>query len=191
MRIEIHAASRALPGETECGDQVAIVSNQARHLVVVADGLGHGPLAAVAARKAVAFVSAHCDDDLVALLTACDRQLAGTRGAAVSVVRIDAQAATLEYAGVGNVELVALARHPIRPANNPGIIGARPRKVVAYRYQIAADDFILLFTDGISSRLDLAAYRHHDVASAAGLVLSEHGKRQDDATCVAMRCRAA
>ena len=191
MKVEIHVASRALPGETECGDQVAIVSYETRHLVAVADGLGHGPLAAVAAREAVEFISAHCDDDLVELLTACDRQLAGTRGAAVSVVRIDAQAATLEYAGVGNVELLALARNPIRPANNPGIIGARPRKVVSYRYTVAADDFILLLTDGISSRLDLNAYRDHDVASAAASILSEHGKCQDDATCVAMRCRAA
>src|ERR1700758_2486892 len=47
---------RPITGETECGDVFGAVETEGRLTGVLCDGLGHGPLAATAARQAVAAV---------------------------------------------------------------------------------------------------------------------------------------
>ena len=48
-----YAVRQAAPGETVCGDAWAVVQDDHRAAIIVADGLGHGPLAAEASQAAV------------------------------------------------------------------------------------------------------------------------------------------
>ncbi len=181
----IGCASRPKPGEEVCGDRWLVVPRDEGLLVAVADGLGHGPQAAAAATAACRCLeqgaaSAPLDD----LLRECDRAIAATRGAAVTVCFVDVVRGELRHAGVGNVEVHALAAAPIRPVTMPGVVGGGFRRAVQTAFPLHAGDLVAVFSDGVSSRLQLERYRHRDAQAAADAILHDWGKDHDDATCV-------
>ena len=77
----------------------------------VIDGLGHGPAAETAALRAVEAVTRARGERLEVLVQLCHRVLAGTRGVAMTLARVDFEAGVLAWTGVGNVtaDLVAKA----------------------------------------------------------------------------------
>ncbi|MBV9823138.1 MAG: ATP-binding protein, partial [Actinobacteria bacterium] len=94
--------TRPMTGQEACGDDWAIRRDGATVTALLADGLGHGPLAALASQAAVrAFLDAGATSP-ARLLTLVHRALQGTRGAAASVVAISPEFG-LRYAGIGNV----------------------------------------------------------------------------------------
>ena len=188
MKITIGQAGRPHPGEQESGDQWAVLTDGPRHLAVLADGLGHGPAAALAARAAVSFVAARPWEPLESLVWGCHRALTHTRGVALSLLRIDERLATASFAGVGNVELAAATGDPVRPVPVPGVVGGRVRKVTEVRIGLRAGDLLVLFTDGISSRFDPCALRGMDAGVAARRLLAAHAKDHDDAACLVVTC---
>src|SRR6202035_815002 len=70
--------------------------------IAVIDGLGHGPQAAAAAEAALNTLGEYPAFAPSAALEACHTALHSTRGAAISIARIDSAARELTYAGVGN-----------------------------------------------------------------------------------------
>src|SRR5690606_39656150 len=73
--------TRPMTGQTICGDALAVRHDDGVPSLLVADGLGHGPLAAVASDAAVrAFLDAPSGPP-VALLERVHAALGGTRGA--------------------------------------------------------------------------------------------------------------
>lgn len=188
LDVRVGVATRPVKGETECGDLAAFACTDGVWSIVLADGLGHGPDAAVAARAVVGFVLERPEVELGDLMRRCDRAVTHTRGAALTVLRIDAKAGDVVHAGVGNVDVAAATLHPTRLIAMPGIVGARMRKVVATRHRVSPGDVLVLHTDGISRRFQPADFRDTPVAEAAALVLSRHGLAHDDATCVFVRC---
>jgi hypothetical protein len=188
MKVAIGHAGRPLPGETESGDQWTVVTDGPRHLAVLADGLGHGPAAALAARAAVSFFAARPWEPLEPLVWGCHRALTHTRGAALSLLRIDEQAGEASFLGVGNVELAAVTVDPVRPVPVPGVVGGRLRKVWEVRIGLRAGDLLVLHTDGISSRFDPRELRGLDAGVAARRLLAGHAKDHDDAACIVVTC---
>jgi serine/threonine protein phosphatase PrpC len=186
--LQVASASRPIAGESECGDQLGVFTHGARTTVVLADGLGHGLEAAQAAQRAVARVAERADAALSELMHDLHASLAGTRGAAVALVRIDLALGQLDHASVGNVELTALAREAVRPIAVPGVVGARMRKVLETRHRVFAGDLVVLYTDGISSRLTLDGLRGSTPQEIADAILRQHSKPRDDAACVVIRC---
>src|SRR5690606_28616794 len=96
--------SRPMPGEAVNGDGYFIKQMPYHVLFGVIDGLGHGPHAFTAADKALKIVEVEYRSPLRRLIEACHAGLEGTRGAAMSVCRIDLKAGVLEHVGIGNVE---------------------------------------------------------------------------------------
>lgn len=101
--VEVGVAASPARGESTSGDAHVAVSCRGGLLVGVIDGLGHGAPAGAAAARAAEVLREHCDDPLTRLLERCHVALAHTRGAAVTVARLDARARTLTWLGVGNV----------------------------------------------------------------------------------------
>ena len=190
LRLSIGHASRPVASERVCGDQLAVVTDGARATIVVADGLGHGPAAEAAALLAIEHVRKAGTATVSDLLRGCHEALRGTRGAAVTILSIDPARGELIHAGIGNVELATLSREPIRPIALPGIVGARMRKVVESAHRVHAGDLIVVFTDGISSRLSLERYRTGEPQPIADDLLARHAKAHDDAACVVVRVRS-
>lgn len=175
-------AGRPKPGETISGDETLIHRVGNGVLIAVVDGLGHGPEAAKAARLACEFLRENAAPDLDDLIRRCGRAIGHTRGAAATLVWIEGD--NLRHVGVGNVEVASSARHGIRPFSTPGVVGRALRKTLATEHRVSAGDLIVLFTDGISARFDLAAMRQLDPEAIAAQLLSNHAKPHDDATCV-------
>jgi len=191
MRLSFGKAQRPHVNETVCGDSTWIGEGE-RPLIAVVDGLGHGPLAAEASRAFARFVSNHVEEPLDLLLQDGGRAIAHTRGVAASLVRLDPQAGRMWFAGVGNVELRSAGPSRIAPVTHPGILGRplrRPPRV--FEATIAAGDLLVIFSDGISSRLDAKRLDGIAPQEAAQMVLREHGKDHDDATVVVVRCERA
>jgi phosphoserine phosphatase RsbX len=185
--MEIGAVIRAKVGESACGDAWVAVDHEGSTLIALADGLGHGPEAARAAKAACDHVAAHPGPDLNQLMKGCDRALASTRGAALSLLYFDRERHELTHAGVGNVELQAVSRAAIHPPNSPGVVGIRLRRIMVSVFALSPGDLLAVFTDGVSSRYRLEAYRALPVQAAAEAIVREHGKDHDDASCLIIR----
>ena len=186
--IAIAAASRPFPGEAENGDAWIAHWQGERCRVAVIDGLGHGPAAASAARLAVATLEAFPELAPVEALSACQRALAGSRGAVGAIVQIDPTARRLIHAGIGNIEgHLGSATRTARLISDRGIVGGAARQIRAYQTDLEDDWLLLLHTDGVSARFSLReqALRYSaDPQSMADGILAEWGRLSDDATVV-------
>src|SRR5947209_14484365 len=110
--IEWAGKARPRPGEKVCGDRlIAIEVDGTSALIGALDGLGHGAEAAEAAGLGVDVLRAAAAEPLDVLLQRCHRALSGTRGAAMTLVRIDFRTDTLSWVGIGNVAAHLVAKH--------------------------------------------------------------------------------
>lgn len=184
--MEIGTAQRNCRGESECGDGYVIIDNDV-NTIALADGLGHGPMAAVAAKEFCHFVKENEAKTLTHLLGQGSTHIARTRGAAVAIIRIDKENHSLQFSGIGNVELQAVSEDSIKPVSVPGIVGRKLRKIKEFDYTLHQGDLLALYTDGISSRFELKSYRHLPAEKIAEKILDDHGKFHDDATCIVIR----
>lgn len=186
-----------MPSEYTSGDRgIAVEIDDAGALFGVVDGLGHGPAAAEAALRAVDAVTRASSERVEVLIELCHRVLAGTRGVAMTLARIDFAANTLTWAGIGNVTANLVAKAPtgieIRSSARltAGIVGyripeIRPAQVVSLR----PGDLIVISTDGIAEDyLDHIDFSASAVAIAEGL-LGKDAKETDDAMVLAARHR--
>jgi len=184
--MRIAAAQIPAEGEEICGDAYAIL-NGSTTLVAVADGLGHGPKANEAATSFCSFVESSRSLELPDILWEASRAISSTRGVAAVLLRLDPEAGVLSFAGVGNVDVQAVSRKPIRPVSMPGIVGHRIRKIVQFDYELSPGDLIAIYTDGISSRYQIGDFVHLDEQQMADAIMDSHRKKHDDATCLVIR----
>jgi hypothetical protein len=180
------------PGETVCGDSWRVAEAGGECAVMVADGLGHGPLAAEAAARAAGVFDATPFEDAVALIDRAHRALAGSRGAALAVARIGG---ALRYAGVGNIAgLLNGGERPRGLASQNGTVGLQMRKPLVLDYPWPPQGRLVMHSDGLSHRWTLESYpglalRHP--ALAAAVLWRDHARGRDDATIVVVGRRAA
>jgi anti-sigma regulatory factor (Ser/Thr protein kinase) len=181
------------PGEQVSGDDWGIAPQRSGGwLVMVADGLGHGPMAADASRAAVTtLLEPQRSQTALEVLNAAHARMRSTRGAAVGILEVGATAGTVRYAGVGNI-----AGHIIGPTgtqsmvSHNGIVGHEMRKTQAFDYQAPAGALIVLHSDGLTSHWRLDGYpglalRHP--ALIAGVLYRDCTRGRDDVTVLAMR----
>ena len=91
-RFQVGGVSVPVRGEHECGDGWIFQEFPRGVRLTVADGLGHGPLAAAASRAAIGTASEQLNETAPVLLERIHGALRATRGAAVAVAEIDPQA---------------------------------------------------------------------------------------------------
>ncbi|SEK23496.1 Stage II sporulation protein E (SpoIIE) [Stigmatella aurantiaca] len=180
MKLATAWRSRPRQGEQANGDAVLVRSEQGHTLLAVIDALGHGPVAADVADKALrGLASVPLPSSVDALVEVLHRVLKGTRGAAALVALFDGR--TLRCGGVGNVDLRTVGtRVPVFPT--PGILGHPCRKVHSLETLLAAHDRLVFFTDGLSSRLEAHLTQGRDPEAACALLMERYGRHTDDAT---------
>lgn len=195
--IEWAAKARPRPGEQVCGDrQIAVDVNCTGALIGVLDGLGHGAEAATAARCGVDVLRGSRAEPLEDLIQLCHRALSGTRGAAMTLARIDFRTDTLHWVGIGNVTANLVAKRPVgvevraSARLTAGIVGYRiPEALTPQEVSIRPGDLLVIASDGIAEdHLD-----HIDFAAPALLIaeqiLRSHAKDNDDALVLTARHR--
>lgn len=193
--VEVGAICLPVGGEEVCGDAWAVEEFHDRTVVLVADGLGHGPLAAVAAREAVRVFRQVAHADPADVLQSLHTALRPTRGAAAAVAAIDRAAGRLRFAGIGNT-----AGTVFGPAGRQGLVslsgtlGHELRKVQVFEYPWPAGGLLVMHSDGLGSHWDLGRYpgitsRHP--ALVAGVLYRDARRGRDDVTVLAVRDREA
>jgi anti-sigma regulatory factor (Ser/Thr protein kinase) len=178
---------RPITGETECGDAYGVLRTDDTVTAVFCDGLGHGPLAAAAAAAALAAVlsepASESATEPAALLERAHRRMSGTRGGAVAVVQVSGQRA--RFAGLGNVAAFILSAGSRKSMLSvPGIAGYQARAFRQFEYEVPPGAAVILHSDGISSRWEVAAVpgvETKDPLLVAAVLLAEAGIHRDDA----------
>ncbi len=190
-RSEVAILGRPCEGERVSGDDAFFARRPSGLLLAVVDGLGHGPLAQEAASKAVQVLREATADEPVALLELCQRPLQPTRGAVMAVVSLSdsgADTAEIAHAGLGNIGCQLYRERKVeRLPSNPGVVGQPGPRARVRDQRVALGGgrrVLVMFTDGLSSRLDLAddpaALREPPLVIAHRLLLA-HGRGHDDA----------
>lgn len=181
----------ALAGERACGDAWAVLRQRDRTLVVLVDGLGHGPDAALAASEAIRVVRAHDDASPARLIDAAHGALRATRGAAMAVAAIDARRGEVLFAGVGNIAATIAGPDGARSlASHNGTVGHVMRRVQEFSYPWSPDATLVVHSDGLSTRWRPESYPglpRHDPSVMAGVLFRDFARVRDDATVVVVR----
>jgi anti-sigma regulatory factor (Ser/Thr protein kinase) len=190
-RLQFGAICVALAGEIECGDTWRIADRGAVLSVMVADGLGHGPLAATASRAAAQAFGDRPFDEPSSVMQSLHRGLAATRGAVAACARLDAAEARVDYAGVGNIHgaIVGWERSRGMVSHN-GTLGIQVPRPKQFAYDWPPGELVVMHSDGLSARWNLAEhpglYTHHP-AIVAAVLYRDLGRKRDDATVVVVR----
>jgi anti-sigma regulatory factor (Ser/Thr protein kinase) len=190
-RIEIEAIVIPKSGETIAGD--AWASGPVRHgaQILVADGLGHGPLAGAAAGAAVKAFHECLGESPTALIETMHGALRSTRGAAAAVAEIDTERGAVRFAGVGNIASAVMIDDRVhRMVSHNGTLGHELRKVHEFTYPWMRGALLIMHSDGLTTHWDLAAYpglrlRHPSVIAA--VLYRDHSRGRDDVTVLVAR----
>ncbi|MGE0758019.1 MAG: ATP-binding protein [Pirellulaceae bacterium] len=191
------AISRPAPRELVCGDVWRIAQRAEELSVMIADGLGHGPLAAQAAYEAAGAFDHDPFAPLSAIVATVDARMRGTRGGALGIARFDAQAQALKYTGVGNI--AASLRSNGESASRGlvshyGTVGVQVRRVQEFEYPCGHGSLLIMHSDGLQSRWSLDPYpglAHRHPALIAATLYRDFSRGRDDVTVAAIRFDAA
>jgi anti-sigma regulatory factor (Ser/Thr protein kinase) len=189
--ISVAAVLAPYPGEQVCGDNWSFSEPKAGPTLLLVDGSGHGVEAARAAEVAGQAFAAHAGGSCVDIIGALHRALAPTRGAAVAVARIDMAARLVRFVGVGNISgLLVHANGSRHMVSHNGTAGHLAPRIREFTYEFADEPLVILHSDGLATRWDIAAYPGLTVqhpSLVAGVLLRDHRRGRDDASVVAMR----
>lgn len=192
--IEVGAVSRPHPAEQVCGDAWAVEQASGRVQFMVADGLGHGPSAAKAAREAVRIFRENVRRAPAEILHTIDAALRSTRGAAVLVVQIDLTDRQVCCAGVGNISGVIVSAGASRSlVSHNGTMGHAVRKIQEFLYPFPRGSLLVLHSDGLATSWRLDQYPGLAVRAPvliAGVLYRDFKRGRDDVTVLAARERA-
>jgi anti-sigma regulatory factor (Ser/Thr protein kinase) len=185
--VPIAGLSIAKPGETACGDDWSWHAGTGGWSVMVADGLGHGPDAAVASAAAVRIFQQQSGRPAADILAAAHAALRHTRGAALGIAEL--RGPELAFTGVGNIGGVILSPAGSRSlVSHAGIVGHECRKIQTFSYPWSKGSVLVLFSDGLQTRWTLDRYpalRLRDPALLAAVLYRDFARGRDDVTVVA------
>jgi len=183
-------------GERVNGDAWSWSVTEDGVFAVLADGLGHGPDAAAAGALAVADPAALATRELTQVLRDVHARLRGTRGAAVTAVRLRRSAtgpdSELLVAGVGNVAAAVVSpdgsvRRTLISAGTAGLAVRTPTQTTT---PVPAGSVVVLHTDGLLSSWTLRG-RARVVAAPpavlAAVLLRDFERGTDDTGVVVLR----
>jgi serine/threonine protein phosphatase PrpC len=158
--------------------------------LAILDGLGHGVAAHEVVARAKSLLRLRWSPDPTGTLKMLHEELRGSIGMAAGLGMLDIRSGDFVYAGVGNTVCCKLGFQTERLLSTEGIVGSHMREPAARSLRLGQEDILLLYTDGLSERIDLQQYpqmRAHSAPAIARNLVNRYGKDHDDATCMAVR----
>jgi len=187
----VGAVAAPIRGEEVSGDNWAIHLEADGASLIVADGLGHGVLAAEASQEAVTAFRNYAADSPVVALDQVHRRLRGTRGAAVAIAAIDAARSKMRYAGIGNIcGVIGGGPRMQSMVSHNGTAGHEARKLQEFSYELPAHWTVIMHSDGINTSWNLDRYPgliHRHPSIIAGVVYRDASRNRDDVCIVVVR----
>lgn len=179
----------AMPGQEVSGDGFAYKVERNRIFMLVADGLGHGPLAHHAVDEACkAFRD--CDKDMPQdIIRHIHEAIRKTRGIVASVLVYNLETKKWLVSGVGNIatKFSNVLRSKSIICYN-GIIGhVLPNTINSQELSGIDYPFVTCCSDGIKSRWDMEKFtniKRYDPSIQAAAIYKSFGRQTDDMTVV-------
>ncbi|MGZ4276457.1 MAG: ATP-binding protein [Solirubrobacteraceae bacterium] len=186
---DVDGLAVAMKGEEVSGDAWDSLRQGSATTVLLADGLGHGGDAALAAAAAVRELRADlAPEEQLARMHAALRP---TRGAAAAIARLDDATGALRFAGIGNIAAAVVGNGSARSlASMNGTLGHRVERIHAYDHRMEPGDLLVLHSDGCRGGWDLSEHPglvRRDPLVIASLLLRDFERGRDDASVVVAR----
>ncbi|MDR6375604.1 ATP-binding protein [Paraburkholderia strydomiana] len=191
-RFQVGARSTPKLGQDVNGDAWAV-----RHLadsmwVTLLDGLGHGPLAAEASRRAVDVFMAADPVGLPAdVMRDVHSGIKATRGAVMAIAKFEPASAVLSFAGIGNiVSVVHTGESAQHLLSMDGTVGYNVRAVRPGEARWVPGSVFIATTDGLSTRWNLNRHpglTHRHPSLIASVLHRDFARDADDATVVVVK----
>lgn len=157
--IQAGVVSVPIRGESVSGDSWTAKSLPGWFLVLVADGLGHGVLAAEASCEAQRILNETKSTSPAVIVQDAHDALRKTRGAAVAVAAIDHEVGKLTFSGLGNIAAVLLNQQNSRGmASHNGTAGHTMPRLKEFAFPWSNNSVLIMHSDGLAARWDLADY---------------------------------
>jgi anti-sigma regulatory factor (Ser/Thr protein kinase) len=190
---EVGAIAVPYPGEIVCGDGFYVTQADGRALVLVVDGLGHGPLAAEAAEAAGRIFATYGGLGPVELMQRMHDGLRPTRGAAAALAEVDARRGVVRFCGVGNIAATIVADGATRSlVSHHGTLGHDVRRIADFQYPWTNESTLVMSSDGLVSNWTLSRYpglADRAASLLAGVLYRDCRRQRDDATVLVLRGR--
>jgi negative regulator of sigma-B (phosphoserine phosphatase) len=172
----------AREGEALCGDAALVQELGEFRRIALIDALGHGPTAASVASLATEHLeSVPLETPVADVMRSLHDALRGTRGAAATILRLVHD--VVEGCGIGNVELRSHGM-VVPTVLTGGIIGVRFGSPRVFRGTARPGGRVIMFSDGISSRVPLSDLASLNSAAMCDAIFSNWRKAHDDACVV-------
>ena len=191
IEIELGVVCVPMRGESVAGDDWALHALRGRYVLLVVDGLGHGPDAAAAAAAAKGVIARNAGRTPAEQMQAAHAALRPTRGAAAALIELKPSSGVGTFCGIGNIGCFVRAEGKTRSlASHNGILGHQMRTVQEFSFPFPPRAMLYAYSDGMTSRWDPAAYpglesRHPALVAAA--LYRDHNRGRDDTTIVVVR----
>ncbi|HEY4335243.1 MAG TPA: serine/threonine protein kinase [Puia sp.] len=188
-QLECQGVNIPKTGELLSGDGYCLVEQKDGFRLLIADGLGHGPHAHEAVKKAAEAFQACGEESPTEILRFIHSSIRKTRGIVGTVVRYDAPSRKWTIAGVGNISVKWLS--PTNTRNHicyNGIIGYNIPGSMNDQL-VSQEEFpqFVACSDGIRSRWDFARFptvlQHHGTIIATALY-KEFARGTDDSSVI-------
>lgn len=185
-------AAAPIPGETVTGDRAVVAFGPHSVLVAAIDGVGHGADAAAAAEVAACSLEASAAGEIASLVRECHHALARTRGAAISLARLDCREHTMTWLGVGNVEARLLRGPEPLPTIESlllhgGVVGHSLPRLTPQTTPVRRGDLLIYATDGIRRDFADCLVPSGSCRDIADRVLQQYALGSDDALVLVAR----
>jgi anti-sigma regulatory factor (Ser/Thr protein kinase) len=184
--LEIACVSEPVRGEDQNGDGWGVRLSPGAVLLMVVDGLGHGPLAAEAAREAERILVDTNQTSPEQIIGDTHLYLKKTRGAAEGVARVDSVEGVISYAGVGNISASVVAPGSRRSlASHNGTVGQQMKRLQEFSCPWNKDSILVMHSDGLATRWDLEGYPgiwRKSPSVIAAVLHRDFSRERDDVT---------
>ena len=193
--VEWATASRPAGPGSETGDAFLVRSVENGVQIAVVDGLGHGPEAAAAARRAVQAIERSTQSLPSAIVGECHRALQVTRGVVMGIALVDVKADALTWIGVGDVRAVLQRAAHSAPGRvealftHNGVVGRSLPPLRPVMRSMMVGDTVVLATDGVRAGILPAPQGNESPDRIANDLLARHAVATDDALVLVARYR--
>jgi anti-sigma regulatory factor (Ser/Thr protein kinase) len=185
------AVNVAKAGESVSGDAWSASVGRYGASLLVADGLGHGVMAAEASVAAVVEFDRDPLRSPALCLEEVHRALRPTRGAAVAVAGLDFAHDVTRFAGLGNISGAIVDGTTKRNlVSHNGTAGHTARHMHEFSYPMGPASTLIMHSDGLATGWNPADYAGlwpRDPSLVAGVLYRDFTRRRDDTTVLVGR----
>jgi anti-sigma regulatory factor (Ser/Thr protein kinase) len=193
--LDVGVVCEPIEGETACGDGWCVVQQADRAMVLLVDGLGHGPNAAQAADVAIERFREVADRRPAEAVAALHEALRATRGAALAVAEVTraGAGASVTFCAVGNTVSAIVGMNKSRSlASMNGTAGLNVGKLQEFSQQWDPGAMMIMHTDGLTTRWRIEnqpSLLARDPAIVAAVLHRDYQRPRDDSTVLAVSLR--